>query len=260
MPTKFRQKMRKMRFLTRLASLKVTVLGIFLLFILTLWGTIAQVQSGLYLAQEKFFHSLYFLAMGFIPFPGAQLVMWMLFVNLVAVMLVRFVYSWKNLGILVIHIGLMMFLVSGYIILHAAEESHVTLKEGQATNVSSAFYEWELAVWETTPELSDGKIIRNVTSINIAKLKRDDPLALEGKGIIVKVIEYYRNAHAYSSSDQQRRYLNASGVQKLEPAKLEKEPEKNTPGVILEVNTSEGASAVMLYGSERNPTQIETGG
>ena len=260
MTSKFRQKLRKIKLLQALASLRITCLGIFLLFLLTLWGTIAQVQSGLYLAQERFFHSFYFLVLGFIPFPGGQLVMWILFINVLAVMLICFVYSWKNFGILVIHIGLLMFFVSGYVILNTAEESHVTLKEGQATNVSSAFHDWELAIWEAPPERTDGKVIRTVTGVDVARLKINQPLPMEDSGIIIKLLEYHRNANAYAVNDGDSRYLNASGVQKIEAAKLEKEPERNTPGIILEVTTPEGSSHVILYGAERIPTPIEAGG
>ncbi len=260
MASPLRQKLRNIKALHWLASLKITCTGIFLLFILTLWGTIAQVQDGLYLAQEKFFHSFYFLALGFIPFPGAQLVMWVLFLNIIAVMLIRFVYSWKKLGILVIHIGLLMFFVSGYVILHAARESHVTLKEGQATNVSSAFHDWEVAVWENETETEEGRRVRNVTGIDIARLKKDEPLALEGMGIILKRKEYHRNANAYTSSDERGRYINASGIHKITPTKLEKEPERNTPGAVLQVTTPEGTSDILLYGAEKVPTTIASGG
>lgn len=259
MASKFRQQLRKIKILNFLASLKITCLGIFLLFILTLWGTIAQVQDGLYIAQEKFFHSFYFLALGFIPFPGGQLVMWMLFVNVVAVMLIRFVYSWRNLGILVIHIGLLMFLVSGYIILNAAEESHVTLREGQATNVSSAFYDWELAVWEKPEERTDGKTVRDITSIDVRRLKKEVPLPLEGMGLIITLHDYYRNANAYTTTGEDSRYRNASGVHKITATKLEKEPERNTPGVIFEVATPQGTEHIILYGAEKVPTVIQVG-
>ena len=38
-----------------LGSVRITVACLFLLFILTFWGTIAQVQQGLYAAQDRFF-------------------------------------------------------------------------------------------------------------------------------------------------------------------------------------------------------------
>ena len=55
-----------------LSSVRITVVCIFLLFVLTFWGTVAQVQQGLYIAQERFFNSFFFLAGGFFPFPGCR--------------------------------------------------------------------------------------------------------------------------------------------------------------------------------------------
>jgi len=83
-----------------LSSTRITVVCLFLLFILTFWGTIAQVQQGLYAAQDRFFNSFYFLAAGWIPFPGAQLVLWVLFVNLICMVILTYkkFLLWINWG------------------------------------------------------------------------------------------------------------------------------------------------------------------
>ena len=56
-----------------LSSPRITVVCLFLLFILTFWGTIAQVQQGLYLAQERYFFNSFFFSAGYrfyALFPG----------------------------------------------------------------------------------------------------------------------------------------------------------------------------------------------
>ena len=60
--------------LTRVASLRVSVVCLVLLLILTAWGTVYQAEHGLYAAQIRFFYSWIFINWGFVPFPGAQLV------------------------------------------------------------------------------------------------------------------------------------------------------------------------------------------
>src|SRR5882757_5901724 len=109
------------------SSVRITVVCLFLLFILTFWGTVAQVQQGLYVAQERFFNSFFFLAAGFIPFPGAQLVLWVLFINLLCVTIVRFskYRNWSYAGVLTIHFGLLLYFASAFIIFHVAKESNV---------------------------------------------------------------------------------------------------------------------------------------
>src|ERR1700689_4465921 len=96
-----------------LSSLRITVACLFLLFILTFWGTIAQVQQGLYAAQERYFNSFFFLAAGFIPFPGAQLVLWVFFFNLISSIILTFkkYTQWENSGLLIIHMGLILYFI-----------------------------------------------------------------------------------------------------------------------------------------------------
>jgi hypothetical protein len=258
---KIRSQLRKSKLLASMASLKITVLGLCLLFTLTFWGTIAQVQNGLYLAQDRFFHSFFFLAGGFFPFPGAQLVMWVLFFNLISVMLVRFAYTWKRLGILIIHFGLLLFLISSYVILHCAQESHLTLKEGEASNVSTAFHFWELAIWEHNERSTGLQSERDITSIDIARLSRLKNIDLVELGLTIHLKEYFRNAHAFTAVGKGRPLENASGIGKLEPVKLEIEPEKNNPGVILEITIGDNQKIdILLYGEEVKPTQLKING
>ena len=123
-----------------LASLYITVASLFLLFVLTFWGTIAQVQQGLYAAQDRFFNSFFFLAGGFIPFPGAQLVLWVLFVNLICSLILTFkkYTQWVNSGLFIIHVGLILYFIAAFMIFHFSQGTSVRLAEGEATNVSTS--------------------------------------------------------------------------------------------------------------------------
>ena len=162
----FRQRLQKYKAIKFFSSVKLAVTCLVLLFILTFWGTIAQVHQGLYVAQERYFESFYFIVLGFFPFPGGQAVMWVLFLNLLCVALVRLVYKWRNIGIIIIHCGLLLFLISGYVVLRCAQESFVTLNEGQITNVSTAYHDWEISVWEETAGDSAQRYNREVTAIS----------------------------------------------------------------------------------------------
>jgi len=121
-----------------LSSAKITVVCLFLLFILTFWGTIAQVHQGLYAAQDRFFNSFFFLAGGFIPFPGAQLVLWVFFVNLICSLLLTFkkYTQWVNSGLLIIHLGLILYFVAAFMIFHFSQESSLRLAQGEQANIS----------------------------------------------------------------------------------------------------------------------------
>src|SRR5271154_5339469 len=117
-----------------LSSPLITVVCLFLLFVLTFWGTIAQVHQGLYAAQDRFFNSFFFLAAGFIPFPGAQLVLWVFFINLISMLILTWkkYTQWENIGLLVIHMGLILYFVAAFMIFHVSQESNIHLAEGEA--------------------------------------------------------------------------------------------------------------------------------
>lgn len=255
----FRKNLQRNPLIKACASLKITLTCLILLFILTLWGTVDQVYNGLYLAQERFFNSFFFLFGGFLPFPGAQLVLWILFINLVCVALTRFVYNRDHIGITIIHSGLLLFFVAAFVTLHAVEESHLTLMEGEAANVSSAYHDWEVAVWKESGNEKD------VVAYDAGGLRPGQqlPFPPEGSlsaeyGLTLIIGHCYPSSEAYSdTSVKEESVLNASGIQTLKPTALNKEPEKNIPGCVL---TMEGIGPVILYGGEENPLKITKGG
>ncbi len=249
------QSIKSNRLLQLGSSIKITVTCLSLLFILTLWGTIAQVQTGLYIAQERFFHSWYFLALGFIPFPGAKLVLSILFVNLVCVAITRFVYKLSHIGILIIHFGLLIYFVSAYVTLNIVKESQVTLMEGDGTNVSTAYHDWEISVWA---ERSDKK--RDVIGYDTRNLKPGVIIALNELGFQLITKSYFPNATAYTSAPENAKeiMLNASGIKYLTKVNLNKEPEKNIPGSVFELQTNDGQDInILVYGGESKPTQFK---
>ena len=258
----FRHRLLKIKLIRSLSSVKIAVVCLFLLYVLTFVGTIAQTYSGLYLAQQRYFESFVFFIFNFIPFPGGQTVMWILFLNLVCVALTRFVYQWQRIGITIIHSGLVLFLLSAYVTLHQAQESHLTLKEGQASNVSTAYHEWEIAVWESDAPNQSLKTEHDVTVIDADRLKSEQEIKFEDLGFKMRVKEYYSNCEAYSQPGRVKEdnVQNASGITRLEAAMLNKEPEKNNPGGVFTVETSDNKSFdVLLYGLDRNPLSIQIG-
>ncbi len=254
-----RQKLRGIKLIRSFASIKLTVCCLLLLFILTIWGTVAQVHSGLYLAQQRYFQSFLFLALGFIPFPGGQSVMWLLFVNLISVALIRLVYKWRHAGIIIIHLGLLLFLFSGYITLRWSKESFISLYNGQSTNVSTAYHDWEISVWEKNADGDPLKITREVTAMDAEGLHPGQGLGFDGSGFRLTVEEFYKNCDAYMGEGNQGDVLNAHGIGKLTPLALDREPEKNIPGGIFHIQTKKG-DKILLYGGESKPTAFKAGG
>lgn len=254
--SKWLKRIRSNKIVTRLASLKITVICLLLLFVLTFWGTVAQVENGLYASQERYFSSFYFLAAGFIPFPGAQLVLWILGVNLVcALFITKKFYIPKFAGLLITHCGLILFLIAGYVTFVQSRESHLTLREGQAANVSQAYHDWEVAVWPNSDEKA-----RTVTAISTKRLKEGEVITFAPLEVSFAVKTFHRNARAFTApfAGVKEKYLNASGINILEAKPAEKEPEKNVPAVILQAQTPE-KPLLLLFGGEDEPTKFTAG-
>ncbi len=249
----FRKKLNKNPIINFLSSVKITVVCLSLLFILTLWGTIDQVNNGLYLSQERFFNSWMFTFWGILPFPGARLVLWILFINLVSVSLVRLVYQWSKAGIIIIHCGLLLFFVAAFVTFHCVEESNVTLMEGEESNVSSAYHNWELSLWTQQGDK------RQVIAFDADHLRRGQELNFQKHGFKAIVQSYCRNCEAYGNSEGEAKnaVLNLSGIQSFKSISLNKQPQKNIPGIIFQLQgADQGDLNILLFGGESKPYPI----
>lgn len=239
-----------------LSSVRITVVGLFLLFVLTFWGTIAQVQQGLYLAQERFFNSFFFLAGGFLPCPGAQSVLWVLFINLLAMTITRFstYRKWSYAGVLVVHFGLLLYFIAAFLIFQVSRESNVHLTEGEATNVSTSYTQWELAYWtqENQP--------RQVTAIDINHFKPGMEIPFQNQDFTLKVKQFYFNCEAFDSSGKRSpKILNASGISLLTPKPLAKEREQDIAGGIFDIQFQNHDYSLVLFGAESQATPVTIG-
>ena len=110
------------RLLRPLASLYLTIALIILSMVLIYAGTWAQIDMGIWAVQEKYFHSFFTWVplqvffprpapgQGGIPggFPmlGGYAVGLLMLINLVAAHTVRFSFTAKRFGIILIHLGL----------------------------------------------------------------------------------------------------------------------------------------------------------
>lgn len=256
---KFIERLSKHPVVKFFSSVKIAVVCLLLLFILTFWGTVAQVNNGLYAAQGRYFASFFFLVFGFIPFPGAQGVLWVLFINLVCVTITRFVHYFKPryIGILIIHFGLMLYFTAAFVIFRVSVESNVHLMEHEGTNLSSSYNEWEVAVWK---DKSDKRLVSAYDTVDFHTGKT---LGFANGSFSLAVKQFYLNVHAYTSGmgkSSEEKVLNSSGIRYLEGRELLKEREQNIAGGVFEVIVPDQKSVnVLLYGNDPEPTPVKIG-
>jgi ResB-like family protein len=134
-------------------GLSVTVL--LFLFLLTYLGTIEQTQSSLYEVQKRYFESIFLIHEAHVfglklpvPLPGVKLLLGLLTINLVVGGLIRIRKSRRTGGVIVIHIGMLLLIVAGFVKLQFADDGHLTLYEGTESTDFVSYHEWEVAIWE----------------------------------------------------------------------------------------------------------------
>ena len=153
------------------ASLRLTVVCLMLGIVLVFAGTIAQVDMGLYKAQNEYFRSLFVFWTPHgsslrIPFlPGGYLVGSVLVINLVAAHFKRFTLERSKAGIWMVHFGLITLLVGQLMTDMLAHESTLHLREGQAKNYSESDRQVELAFVNTTDPASDWVVVIPQTTL-----------------------------------------------------------------------------------------------
>ncbi len=143
------------------SSLRLTVACLALGMLLVFAGTFAQVELGLYKAQNDFFRSffIYWTPAGSswrIPvFPGGYLIGGVLLINLVSAHFSRFKLSRDKVGIWMVHAGLILLLLGQLLTDLLSVESTMHLREGEAKNYSENDRIAELVVMDTSDPDTD---------------------------------------------------------------------------------------------------------
>ena len=249
------QAIRRSRLVRIAIDLRVTVICLALLFLLTLLGTFHQVSHGLYDAQQRYFGAWITLVGGFVPLPGAQLVLWVLFVNLVAATAVRFVYRWSRVGILITHLGMFVMFFGMFFVSYFAQESFLRLQEGEWRNTSEDYHEWEVAAWR------EGTDVRDVSAVDVRLLASGDQVALPELGLTVLVEENHPSADAYLPPEgRSSPFVNARGIAELRPRRRSVRPEENQPGAILHVSAGSERASLALWALDPAPASVTLNG
>ncbi len=194
------------KFFTVLASLRLTVVLIVLAMLLVYVGTWAQVDSGSWQVQKKYFHSFvtwvpfgvmvpraaggaYQLPGGF-PMLGGYTIGLLMLINLVAAHVIRFKLRANRTGIILIHFGVILLLLGEGLTSALAVESQTVIDEGSFTNFSQDIRESELAIVDPSSAMD------SVVVIPDKKLMKGGMISLAEQKLPfdVKVEAYYPNS------------------------------------------------------------------
>ena len=234
------------------SSLRLTVVCLGLGLVLVFWGTLAQVDLGLFKAQNEFFRSFFIFwgpkgAAWKIPiFPGGYLVGGILLINLVTAHFRRFKLTKKKVGIWMIHIGVILLLLGQLLTDLVSQESAMHLREGEAKNYSETERHAELAVIDAT----DPKL-HTVVAIPQARLKPREEIRHPDMPFAIRVKEFYANSQAENRAAESleppaaSRGVGAQAVVKELPKVTDME-HRDVPSGIVEILTPQGSIGTWL--------------
>lgn len=183
------------RFTGAVSSLRITVICVAAALVLVFAGTLAQVRLGLYYVQELYFQS--WLIWWSAPsgsfklpvFPGGHLIGAVLLINLIAAIIHRFSWTWRKLGIQLIHLGIIIMLAGGLATDLLSVTSNMRIKEGATKNYSEDSARVELAVIDQADPQSE-----QVTAIPGALLEDGGTISHEILPFRIVVRSCYRNS------------------------------------------------------------------
>lgn len=241
----------------RLASPSLVFWLLPYLMILVVVGTVAQKYVGLFAATQTYFSSLYFTVYG-VPLPGGYLIIALITVNLLAKLVFKSEWSWRQSGIILTHIGVLILFIGGLLTVLTAKEGFIYLEEGDETAIVSSYWEKEMII---------------ATKDEIVALYDFDDLT-QGETIKADILPFsfkidMRCAHCSIKRADENPEIGSEGplfgpaqFMALEPAAPKKEVEENIAGLRLHVFDKQGDSIgeTVLFDGFPKPVEFETDG
>src|ERR1051325_9835678 len=198
--------------LVRLADLRITVTLFALALVLVFWGTLAQVDQGVWTVVQKYFRSLLVwvpLKVVFfncvdanlpIPYPGGWLIGGAMFINLLAAHAIRFKLSWARSGILLLHAGIIIMMLGELVTGLYAVEGNMFIRVGETADTVIETGKIEFTVIRRL----DAKKDQVVTIPGSMLRKADAPIEHPDLPFKVQVIEHMVNSQLIEPDKKNR--------------------------------------------------------
>jgi len=230
------------------SSLQLTIMGLVLGMALIFFGTLDQMNLGVWAVQEKYFRS--FLVFWSLPgrdwsipiMPGGYLLGILLMINLVTAHFARYRASWKKLGISIIHLGIVLLLVGELLSGIFQRDFDMVLDEGQTRNYSEADRETELVIIDISDPETD-----RVVSIPEGRLIRGGPIRHPTLPFEVNVKAFYPNARIFRRDGKKPGTHPLAdtglglGLMAIEAPPVTAENERDLPTSLVEIRTESGS-------------------
>lgn len=250
------------------ASYGLACVLLFLLMLLTLFGTLEQVDSGLYVVQKKYFESFFLIhdqSFGYfsipIPLPGAYPLMVLLFINLVCGAIIRAPKDWKRPGMLIAHGGIIYLVAAAFVTAEFSHSGHMTLFEGESSNTFDDYYLWEVAITELNKP--EGARTFTILHDQFGEMKPEESrtFSTDDLPFSLELSSFNKNVAPRLAAP----VLNEKGIDGIvmEALPLEKEAERNMAGATATVLPKAGATEAktgLLWAMAAAPWVVEVEG
>lgn len=182
-------------------SLQLTVTLLVLSILLIFFGTLAQIDQGVWTVVKEYFRSfvvwidlqLLFprdrAVPGSVPFPGGWTLGGLLLINLIVAHIQRFKLTKEKLGLFVIHAGIILLLVGEGLTGILAQESNMSIDEGGSSNYSEDIRHSELAIIDGSDPKTDLVTVVPEGKLRHQKLIQDGQLPFD-----IQVDRYFKNS------------------------------------------------------------------
>ena len=251
------------------ASYALSVATMFFMFLIILFGTLYQVEHGLYAAQVKYFDSL--LVMHQVgplvfPLPGAYTLMVILSINLLCGGFIRIKKNKYTIGILITHFGIAFMMVSCALTFHFADRGAMRLYEpygdqaGWTSDEFVSYMEWNI-------EIGDGSKTSKLHLIPDEKLfdligDKSRTFYTEELPFDITVSSYSKNA--FVSPDRPVKPDNARLIDGyfVDSMPLNQTAEQNVPGAYISIKDKESGEVAegIVWGYAQYPLVITSAG
>jgi hypothetical protein len=248
-------------------SLRLTVVCLGVGILLVFFGTLAQVNEGLYNAQDRWFRSFFVWwspagANWKIPmFPGGYLVGTVLLANLIAAHVSRFQLSWKKLGIHIIHGGIILLLVGQLATDMLSKEMQMSFAEGESRNFSVDPRSAELVFMTDGPTRDQDKVV----AVPDGLMKVGSEIRHPELPVTVRVKEWYVNSDVRQRApmvDTNPPPATAGHGRSvmLDPyPETKKMDERNLPAAIVELAGPQGSLGTWLLQPKLRDQEVPVG-
>lgn len=247
-----------------LVSLRLTVVLLLLSIILILIATLDQVNLGIWVVQAKYFNTfiVYWTigGMSLAVFPGGYTLGGLLLLNLVAAHVYRFTFSWRKVGLWLVHAGLILLLVGQLLTGLWQDEYQLRLDQGETKNYSESYRKIELAITDTSDPQYDEVVV-----VPEAALARQAPVQHPRLPFRVAVRTYLPNATLQEmaggpmTASPATQGVGPQILATLKPLTF-KADERNLPAAYVELTGPEGPVGTWLVSPQLEPQSFSYGG